>query len=87
MILCMLFIYKGFIQIYVFEYSIKNSETVSRDVLRKKVFLKLTGKTYVRVSLLIKVAGLRPATLLTLFRMGIFGATHGWGERQKGPPP
>ena len=42
MILCMLFIYKGFIQIYVFEYSVKNSETVSRDVLRKKVFLEIS---------------------------------------------
>ena len=25
--------------------------------------------------------------LLTLFRMGIFGAAHGWGGRQKGPLP
>ena len=31
-----------------------------------------------------KVQSLKPR--LTLFKMGFFGAAHGWGD-QKGPPP
>ena len=30
---------------------------------------------------------IRDLKTLTLFRIGFFGAPHGWGEGQKSPPP
>ena len=38
----MLFIYKGLIQIYLFEYSIKNFLAVTRDVLCKNLLLEIS---------------------------------------------
>ena len=65
-------------------------EAVVQRCSVKKVLLQISRNsqenTCVRGSFLIKMQA-QPTTLLTLFRMGIFGAAHGWGVGGTKSPP